>query len=100
MLRELVEEAADDVPEGMTAERVAAEKNHVERQHQRADAHAELHATRAVVPPECLPHVMREKDQEQQRDVHEVAMDVLENQRERPLAEIRLARLTDGAVRR
>ena len=98
--RELIEKPADDVTQRVAAERVAGEQRHVEREHQRADADAELHAARAVGEPERLPHVARQEEQEQHRDVQEVAVDVLQDEREGPLAQIALPRLADGAVRR
>ena len=94
-LREHVDQAADQMPQRMAAERVAAEQHHVHQQHQRADADAE-----AVVEPQRLPHVVRQKHHEQQREIQEVAMDVLQDQREVALAPVVLARLADGAVGR
>src|SRR3954466_5245754 len=100
MLRQLAVEAADDVPKGMTAEGVAAEEHQVRRQNECSKANPELATAIGPREPERLPYIRREDDEEEQRDVHEVAMDVLHDQRERALAEIRLARLANGAVRR
>src|SRR5205085_10394903 len=87
-------------PKGMTAEGVAAEEHQVRRQHACTDSDAELATPIGQREPERLPYIRREDDEEEQRDVHEIAMDVLHDQRERALAEIRLARLANGAVRR
>src|SRR5262245_58085602 len=100
MLRQIVEESADDVSHRVTAERVAGEQRRVQRQHERPDTDAELRSSRAVAEPECLPYVVRQEEQEQHRDVEEVPVNVLENEREVPLAEVAVARLAYGAVRR
>ena len=77
--------------ERVAAERVAAEQHDVDGEHERADADAERFLPVAgSVEPHRLPHVLREHEQEQQREVQEVAMDVLQDQRERVLAEVRL----------
>ncbi len=79
----------------MAAQRVAAQQHHVDQQHQRPHADAEF-----AVEPQGLPHVVRQEHQKQERDVEEVAMDVLNDQREVALAQILLARLAHGAVGR
>ena len=43
-------------------------------------------AGRAIGEPQRLPHVVGEDHQEDQRDVQEVAVDVLHDEREEPLA--------------
>ena len=50
--------------------------------------------------PHRLPHVVGEHEEEDDREIEEVAVDVLDDERERVLAEIALARLADGARRR
>ena len=50
--------------------------------------------------PHRLPGVERENDDEDEREVQGVAVDVLDDEREPALAEILLARLTDRAARR
>src|SRR5262249_29888144 len=54
----------------------------------------------AVRETERVDRVVGQDDDEQQRDVEEIPVDVLQDEREGPLAEIRLARLADRAVRR
>ena len=67
-------------------------------EHERADADAERdRARRRVGEPERLPDVVREHDQEAEREEQQVAMDVLQDQRERVLAPVALARLADRA---
>src|ERR1044072_2208572 len=87
------------MPHRVTAERVAGEQNDVDGEDDGAKSDAELFAT-TVVEPERLPHVVREEKQKQHRNVHEVAVDVLQNQWKRSLADVALSRLTHGAVRR
>src|SRR2546423_7977274 len=82
----------------MAAERVAAEQGDVQGQHQRADADAkDLPARRRVAKPQRQVNVMEQNNQEDQRQVEEVAVNVLNDEREAALAEIGLAWLTDGA---
>ena len=100
MLRELIEHAADEVPERMAAERVAAEEHGVHGEHQRADADPERHLPGRIGEPHRLPDVVGQDEQKQDRQIQKVAVDVLEDERERLLAEILLARLADGARRR
>ena len=91
-----VADAADQMPKRMAAERVAAEQNHVHEEHERADVDVE-----AIGPAhESVPRVFGEQDNENHRKVHEVAMNILNNQREGSFAPVGLARLADGAVGR
>ena len=62
MARELIEESADRVAQRVAAERVAAEQHDVDREHERADADAEVLHARGVVEPQRLPHVVREEE--------------------------------------
>src|SRR3954454_1074375 len=81
----------------MASERVAAEQDHVHQQHERADVHVEV----AVVPTEeAVPRVFGEQPDKDDRDVEEVAVDVLDDEGEGTFAEVSLARLADGTVRR
>ena len=81
--------AADQVAQRVAAEGVAAEQDDVGGQHQGADADAEGGlAGGRIGEPQRLPHVVGEEDQEDQRQVEEVAVDVLEDQRERALAAV------------
>ena len=84
---ELVELAADEVAQRVAAERVAAEQDDVDGEDERAEADAEVACPSRVGEPERLPRVVREDDEEDQREVQEVAVDVLQDERERALAE-------------
>src|SRR5262245_18861718 len=61
--RQLVDEPAHDVPEGMAAERVTAQEDDVEGEHERAEPDAELLAPGAIVEPQRLPHVVAQEEQ-------------------------------------
>src|SRR5688572_14905855 len=89
---------SDQVAQRVTSQRVAAEQDDVEREHERTDADAEFGASGCRInEPQGSVDVVEENAEEDQRDVEEVAMDVLEHQRKRLLAAVRLARLTDAA---
>src|SRR5687768_8656816 len=89
------------MPQGVTSESVAAEKNYVRGQKQRAEPEPELLPTSSRIDePEGFPHVIREHDDEKQGDVKEIPVDVLEDQWKRRLSPIAFARLTHGAVGR
>ena len=82
----------------MAAERVAAEQDHVDRQDDRAEPYPEAHgAGGRIGEPQRLPHVGRQEDDEDQAEIQEVSVDVLDDQRERALAPVALARLPDRA---
>src|SRR5690242_17375388 len=91
-LRQPVVEAADQMPQRVAAESIAAEHDEIEREHDGSHADSEL-----SVEPQRFPKIVRQDHQEQQREVKEVAMDVLDDERKRSLAQIFLARLADGA---
>src|SRR6266481_1457550 len=84
----------------MAAERVRAEQAEVEREYDRADAHAECAMAGRVGKPERIVEIVREDEQKRDRDVEEVAVNILEYQREKSLAQIRRARLAHRAVDR
>src|SRR5947209_1047416 len=81
--------------QGVAAERVAAQQHHVNQQHDCSQTDP-----KPAIKPERLPNVVSEYENEDQRDIKKVAVDVLHDERERPFAEVSLARLTDGARRR
>jgi len=87
MTRELVEKAADDVAHRVAPERIAAQQHHVRRQYQGAQADAEVRRAARVGEPERVPHVARQNHQKQDGDIEEIAVDVLHDEREIPLAE-------------
>src|SRR3954464_1345778 len=85
----------------VAAERVAAEEDDIQNENDCADADSEvLHTGRGIREPHSLPRIAREDEEEDQRDVHEVAMHVLENEWQTALSDVAIARLTDGAVYR
>src|SRR2546427_8443046 len=67
----------------VTRERVAGEQRAVYRQNQRADRDAKCSCR-----PQCAPHVVPEKKQNDQREVQQIAMQVLQDQRKCSLAAI------------
>ena len=82
----------------MAAERIPAEQDDVEEHHQSPDADAEMNVLRyRILEPERLVNIGGEQDDEEKRDVHEVAMDVLQDEGEPTLAPVALARLADRA---
>src|SRR5438067_1772643 len=89
------------MPQGVTSEREAAKQNHIEQKHQRADADAERRFARGRIDkPECFPNVDREHDDEEEREIEKIPVDVLHDQREGTLAQISLPRFADRARRR
>src|ERR1700733_6874692 len=84
------------MPQGVAAERVAGEQRGIRREHQGADADAEMFYA-VVVEPERLPNVVRQQHDEDQGEVQEIAMDILDDQGKSALAEIALARFADRA---
>src|SRR5262245_21440276 len=82
----------------MAAERVAREHDDVDGKHQRADADAERLTTGLRVwEPQGEPYVVGEDHEEEDGDVREVAVYVLQHQREPALAAIMdPARFTDS----
>ena len=85
----------------MAAKGVAAEQNDVDRQHDRADADAkEVLSGRRIGKPKRLPNVVARIDNENQREIKKIAMDVLHDEREGTFAQIGLARLAHRAGRR
>ena len=87
-----------DVAHGMTSQRVSGEQYHVAQQHEGADADAErLLAGDGIGEPEGLVDVIAQHQQEQERNVQEVAMDILHDQREGGLSPVSSAGLADRA---
>ena len=82
----------------MTTESIAAEQDDVDREHDCAGADSERTAAgHRIVEPECFPNVVAQDQNENEREIQKIAVDVLHDERERALAEIRFARLTDSA---
>src|SRR5512141_2542239 len=78
----------------MTAERVSAEQNHVGCEEECAQRDAEMRVASIVGEPHRLPRVMPQEDQKNQREVEEVAMNVLNDQRKRSLSPVFLPRFS------
>src|ERR1700733_10863323 len=83
----------------MVSDAIESQQIRIRDQYQRPHADAERLAVKAV-PPQRFPAVMGQDDDESDREVQEVAMDVLENERKAALSPIGLARLADSAIGR
>ena len=82
----------------MASQRIAGQKSHIKRQHKGSDANAEGDFRRCHVgEPHRLPDIVREENQKDQREVKEVTMDVLHDQRKGVFAAINFARFSDRA---
>ena len=85
----------------MAAERIAAEQNNVDSQHNRTDANAKrIFARGRIDKPERFPNVIREDKNEQDREVEKITVHILHDEWERTLAPIALARFAHCAGRR
>src|SRR5947209_3670704 len=82
------------MPKRVATKSVAAEQVHVHGQDERSNTDAEV-----AVKPNCFPNVVSENDDKEQGNVHEITVNILHDQRERPLTEIRFARFAHGAGR-
>src|SRR6266480_182127 len=79
----------------VTAKRVAAQQNNIDRKHNRADANS-----KSIWKPKRFPNIDREHDQKEKCQIKKISMHILHNERERAFTPVALARLTDGARRR
>ena len=70
----------------VTAKRVASQQDDVQREHNRSDAEPEMLETGCVPEPHRFPSVVSEHKNEQQRQVKEVAVNVLHKERKRIFA--------------
>ena len=84
---------------GMAAEGVAGQQDDVDDQDERADGDAEMLRAVRGLEPERVPRIAAEDEDEDEREVEEVAVDVLQDERQVALARVALARLADGAIR-
>src|SRR5215813_6942093 len=90
--REAVEPAADEMARRVAREAVARERGRAREQDERADAQAE-----GETVAHGIHHVPPEKEEVHEGDVEEVAVEILEDQREGRLATVaRAAELPDG----
>src|SRR5262245_7613263 len=96
---DFVPAAADHVTNGVAAECIAAEKHDVHGKDNGSETNAELLATgRRIGPPQRKPDIPGEQEEKDDRDVGEVAMDVLQDQREPAFTPVaRSTRFTDRA---
>src|SRR5437879_12218725 len=100
-----VHATADEMPQRVTAERIAGQQEDVEGHHYRADADTEVPRTgdqgstaHAVHRPTCCEEdVVGEDENEDYGCVHEEPMDILQNEREPSLPLIAVPRLADAA---
>src|SRR5215471_12861092 len=79
------------MPQRVATEGVTSEQNNVGQQHERTDTDAE-----AISEPTGLPDIEKQNDNKNQRQVQEVAVNILEDERKGTLTEVLLARFTDG----
>src|SRR5882762_224505 len=61
--------------QGMARQRISRQQNNIDKQYQRAQAHAEF-----PVKIEREKNVLPQEDQEQNREVQKIAMNVLQNE--------------------
>src|ERR1043166_5939384 len=98
---DLVLYAADQMAHRVATQRVTAQQDNIDQQDQRSDADSKrCHACRGILEPEGVPGVKGQDDQKSERKIQEVAVNVLQDQGQRALAAIVLARLPDGTRRR
>ena len=95
VFRDAVERPTDQVPEGMAAEYISAEKDNIQDQDEASDADPE--AVRETKTDDC---VIDQKCPYQVGETQKVAMEILHDQGKASFAEIGLARLTYRARRR
>src|SRR3954468_22416783 len=84
----------------MAAEGVARQQQGVRRQDEAADADAEMARTRAIGEPERLDRVATQNDDEHQSEIQKIPVHVLEDEREESLAQVAVARVSNGAGQR
>src|SRR5262249_40618818 len=98
--RKLIAKSADQMPERMTTKGITAKKNNIDGEHDRSEADSKcLAARRRVSKPTRLPDVIGKDSNKNNGHIEEVAMNVLHDERERPLAQISLPWLAYGASR-
>jgi hypothetical protein len=82
----------------VTAECIASQQNYVHGQYQCADANAELNTPGdRTQEPTCSPNIECEYHQKHERKVEKIAVNILQDERERALTPVSLARLPDRA---
>src|SRR5438094_4977453 len=80
---EPVDATANQMAKRVAAEGVTAEQNHIDCQHNRSETNAEGGlAGRRVAEPHRFPDIVRKENQEDEREIHKVTVNVLHNKRE------------------
>ena len=84
----------------VTAKSVASEENNVYRQHDRPDTKPERSLARhRIDKPHRFPNIVRKHKEKEKREIEEVAMHILNDERKGTLAEVGAARLANSAGR-
>ncbi len=83
--------------ERVTAKRITAQQDNIECEHDRSNADAEVLCTGRIGEPHRFPRVVRKNENEEQRKVQEIAMNVLHDERKGIFAQVSFPRLADGA---
>src|SRR5260370_5666158 len=78
----------------VTAKSVTTQQDDINREHNRADADS-----KSIIEPERFPNVVAQNQNKNECEIQKIAMHVLHDERERALAPITLARLTDRTRR-
>ena len=82
-LRQFVHVPTEQVAPGVATERVTSQQHDIDQQHEGPDADAELLLQRhGVREQQRQPDIVGQDDDEDHRDVEEVAVDVLPDERE------------------
>ena len=84
----------------MTAQRVAAQQENIQHHDKRADADAEMFRAERVRENHRLHCVVAEQQDKSNRDIEKIAVNILDDERERFFTEKGFARFADGAVDR
>src|SRR5947209_2292151 len=94
----LVKKSADQMAQGMAAERIAAKEHNIDRQHERAKPHSEpLGASGRIDKPQRLPDVVGEEQKQGSGEVKSISMRILQDQWKGAFAQIGLARFSHRA---
>ena len=95
VFRNAIERAADQVAEGVAPENVQRDQHNVYGKDDRANADSE-----AIMEPKRLPDIVDQEAPDDLGEAKEVAVEVLEHQREPAFAQVVVSGFPDGACRR
>src|SRR5690242_4894961 len=85
----------------MAAEGVARQQDDIDGQNDCAHTHSELGAAGPWIDkPEGAPDIQRENYQKKQREIEEISVNILQNQRERTFTTIVFSQFANGTGRR